>query len=390
MFAKRTNWNLEPNPLGAALAAHRRAGKPLIDLTLSNPTECGLSYNEAAILDALRNPASLKYEPDPRGLRVARNAVAQYYAARGTTVPVEDIFLTTSTSEAYSFVFRALCDPGDEVLIPAPSYPLFEFLADIQDVRLVRYPLLYDHGWQIDFHSLERAITPHTRGVIVVNPNNPTGNFCKEKEMNQLNEICAARGIAIIADEVFLDFSLDGNPHGSFAGNPGVLTFTMSGISKICGLPQMKAAWLTVTGAPPSRKAAKERLEVIADTYLSMNTPIQLALPALLEQRHEFQRQLRARMVANLGELDRQLSGQPACERLEVEGGWNAVVRIPAVHSDEDLALDLVSQHGVYVHPGHFYDFPSAGYLVISLINQCEAVAAGLNAMFRQIALQNS
>src|SRR5271163_1351652 len=270
MFAKRTNWNLETNRLGAALAAHRAAGKPLIDLTGSNPTECGFQYDEQAILSALRNPAALKYEPNPRGLAVARNAVAQYYAERGAVVSNDDIFLTTSTSEAYSYVFRTLCNPGDELLIPAPSYPLFEFLADIQDVRLVRYQLIYDHGWQIDFHALEQGITPRTRGVIVVHPNNPTGHFSKPEEMRKLNEICAAREIAIVADEVFLDFTLDEKRRPTFAANSSVLTFTMSGLSKICGLPQMKAAWLVVNGPEPYRLQALDRLEMIADTYLSI------------------------------------------------------------------------------------------------------------------------
>ncbi|MGB6598098.1 MAG: pyridoxal phosphate-dependent aminotransferase, partial [Candidatus Acidiferrum sp.] len=193
MFARRTNWNLEANRLSAALEAHRAAGKPLIDLTISNPTECGFEYDEKAILTALQNRGALKYEPNPRGLEIARSAVAQYYVERGAIVSVNDIFLTTSTSEAYSFVFRMLCNPDDELLIPEPSYPLFDFLADIQDVRLVRYPLIYDHGWQIDFHALEQAITPRTRGVIVVHPNNPTGHFCKPDEMRRVNEICAAR-----------------------------------------------------------------------------------------------------------------------------------------------------------------------------------------------------
>ena len=228
MFAKRTNWNLETNRLSAALAAHRAAGKPLIDLTVSNPTECGFQYDEDAILGALRNPAALKYEPNPRGLAVARDAVAQYYAERGAVVSTDDIFLTTSTSEAYSYVFRTLFNPDDEVLIPEPSYPLFEFLADIQDVRLVRYPLVYDYGWQIDFHALEQAITPRTRGAIVVHPNNPTGHFLKLEEMRKLNEVCAAREIAIIADEVFLDFALGDKRHTTFAANSGALTFTMS------------------------------------------------------------------------------------------------------------------------------------------------------------------
>ncbi len=381
MFAKRTNWNLETNRLSAALAAHRAAGKPLIDLTVSNPTECGFRYDEEVILSALRNPAALKYEPNPRGLDVARGAVAQYYADRAAIVSNEDIFLTTSTSEAYSYVFRTLCDPGDELLIPAPSYPLFEFLADIQDVRLVRYQLIRDHGWQIDFHALEQAITPRTRGVIVVHPNNPTGHFTKPEEMRKLSELCATHGIAIIADEVFLDFALKETPIATFAANSEALTFTMSGLSKICGLPQMKAAWLAVSGPEALRVDALARLEVIADTYLSMSAPIQWAMPALLGQRHSFQEQVMDRVSENLSELDRQLARQKSCSRLEVEGGWNAVIRVPATRSDEELALELLAADSVYIHPGHFYDFPSEGILVVSLITPENEFSSGLRQL---------
>jgi alanine-synthesizing transaminase len=368
MFAERTNWNLEPNRLSTALAAHRSARKPLLDLTASNPTECGFAYNEDAILDALRNPEALKYEPNPRGLASARAAVAEYYAEHGAPVSIEDVFLTTSTSEAYSFVFRLLCDPGDEILIPSPSYPLFDFLADIHDVKLVRYPLLYDHGWQIDFHSLEQAITARTRAVIAVHPNNPTGHFTKPAEMLRFNRICAARNIAIIADEVFLDFRLGAGKQVSFAGNSQALTFTMSGLSKICGLPQMKAAWLAVNGPRQLKMDALARLELIADTYLSMSAPVQLAVPQFLEQRHIFHEQLISRVRRTLAELDRQLAGQRICSRLEVEGGWYAVLRVPATRSDEELALALLNEKGVYVHPGHFYDFAADGFLVVSLI----------------------
>ncbi len=369
---------METNRLSVALAAHRAAGKPLIDLTMSNPTECGFQYDEQAILGALGNPATLNYEPNPRGLAVARGAVTRYYEERGAVVSSDDIFLTTSTSEAYSYVFRTLCDPDDEVLIPEPSYPLFEFLADIQDVRLVRYPLLYDHGWQIDFHNVKQSFTSRTRAIIVVNPNNPTGNYCKTEEMRKLNEICAAQGVAIIADEVFLDFALGGNRQATFAANSGVLTFTISGLSKICGLPQMKAAWLVVGGPESLKKETVARLELIADTYLSMNAPIQWALPTLLGQRREFQRQLMGRVKENLAELDRQLARQKSCGRLEVEGGWNAVIRVPATRTDEDLALELLAAKGVYVHPGHFYDFPAEGYLVVSLITPLPTFAEGL------------
>jgi len=368
MFAKRTSWNLAPNRISQALAAHRAAGKPLLDLTVSNPTECGFAYESEAILDALRNPAALSYEPNPRGLETARNAVAQYYAERQESFRVENIFLTTSTSEAYSFVFRMLCNPGDELLIPSPSYPLFDFLADIQDVTLVRYPLLYDHGWQVDFHALEQAISPRTRGLIVVHPNNPTGHYAKRDEMARLNAFCSARQLAIIADEVFLDFSLSEDRPPSFATNVGALTFTLSGLSKISGLPQMKAAWVIISGPEQWRREALARLEVIADTYLSLNAPVQHALPKFLDLRRTFQKQVISRVQNNLVELDRQLGTQKNCSRLVVEGGWCAVLKVPATRSDEDLAIDLLHLRDVSVHPGHFYDFSSDGYLVVSLL----------------------
>ena len=410
MFADRTNWNLETNRLAEALAQHRAAGKRVIDLTASNPTTCGFEYDNAAILAALSDPQALVYEPNPRGLESARRAVAAYYAGRAKSdagtgertneVPVDDIFLTTSTSEAYSFVFRTLCNPGDEILIPQPSYPLFDFIADIQDVKLVRYPLVYDHGWQIDFHSLEQAITPRTRGVIVVHPNNPTGHFCKRHEMAKLNGICSAHQMALIADEVFLDYVLDtfaDSSEGSgvtverrsvhkqpatFATNTEALTFTMSGLSKICGLPQMKVAWLVVGGPEPLKSQAIARLEVIADTYLSMNTPVQLAIPAFLEQRHGFQRQLMAHVQGNLAELDRQLAGQESCSRSKTEGGWYAVLRVASHRSGEQFAADLLTTKGVYVHPGYFYGFTTEGYLIVSLITTVREFAEGTRLMF--------
>jgi alanine-synthesizing transaminase len=382
MFASRTNWNLKSNRLSEALARHHRAaGKPLLDLTASNPTECGFEYDRRAILQALSNPESLSYEPDPKGLLSARRAVAGYYSVREITVPAEDIVLTTSTSEAYSFVFRLLCNPGDELLIPEPSYPLFSFLADIQDVKLVSYPLLYDHGWQIDFHALQQAVTERTRGIIVVNPNNPTGHFCKSAEMQKLNEICSSRKIAITADEVFLDFSLAQNVPRSFAANTGCLTFTMSGLSKISGLPQMKAAWLIASGPEELKAQALARLDVIADTFLSMNAPVQQAMPVFLELRHGFQKQVMARVRKNLAELDRQLSAQNSSARLDVEGGWYAVLRVPATRSDEDLTIDLLNAQGVYVHPGHFYDFPADGYLIVSLITPDEDFKEGIKRL---------
>ena len=381
MFADRTNWNLEPNRLSEALARHRVAGKPLIDLTASNPTECGFTYDRERILSALADPQSLSYEPEPKGLLAAREVIVGCYADRGDHVAASDMLLTTSTSEAYSFVFRILCNPGDEVLIPTPSYPLFDLLADIQDVRLVRYPLIYDHGWQIAFHALEAALTPRTRAIIVVHPNNPTGHFVKPDERSGLNQICAGRQLAIIADEVFLDFALSSKRHLSWVANSEVLTFTMSGLSKMCGLPQMKVAWLAASGPKDLKTRALERLEVIADTYLSMNAPIQHAIPEFLQQRHEFQRQLMSRVRGNLAELDRQLATQKACSRLEIEGGWYAVLRVPATRTDEEVALDLLEKEGVYVHPGHFYDFPADGYLIVSLIGSEQEFGEGIRRL---------
>ena len=381
MFSNRTNWNLATNRLSEALARHRASGRKLLDLSASNPTECGFHYDDHAIMRALCSPGTLSYHPDPRGLAPARDAVAGYYAPR---VAPEDMVLTTSTSEAYSFVFRLLCNPGDELLIPTPSYPLFDFLAGLQDVNLKPYPLLYDHGWQIDFHALEQAITSRTRGVIVVHPNNPTGHFTKAAERAALNQICQARDLALIVDEVFLDFPLNpgSSPENetpvSFSANHAAPTFTMSGLSKISGLPQMKLAWLVVSGPEPWKREALARLEVIADTYLSLSTPIQLAAPVLLEQRHGFQKQLMGRVCENLAELDRQLAQQKHCGRLQIEGGWYAILRIPATRSDEEFALEMLEQHDVYLHPGHFYDFHQEGYVVISLITPEKEFAEGI------------
>ena len=385
MFADRTNWNLEPNRLSVALAEHRAAGKPVLDLTASNPTECGFNYDRSSILNAFSDPGTLEYHPNPRGLESARHAVAAYYAARRDSVSIDDMFLVTSTSEAYSFMFRTLCNPGDEFLVPQPSYPLFDFLAEIQDVKLVRYPLIYDHGWQIDFTALEHAITPRTRGVIVVHPNNPTGHYTRASEAAKLNAICAAHQLAIVADEVFFDFAHDltmtENPPATFTTNSGALTFTLSGLSKISGLPQMKLAWLVASGPEPWKAQALARLEVIADTYLSMNAPVQLATPVLLAQRQGFQEQLLARVRKNLAKLDSQLSAHKSSARLEIEGGWYAVLRVPATRSDEDLAIDLLAKKNVYVHPGHFYDFPSDGYLVVSLITPEQEFAQAMQLL---------
>jgi aspartate/methionine/tyrosine aminotransferase len=389
MFSNRTAWQLTPNRFAQAQADLRAAGREILDLSVSNPTRAELHYDADAILGSLAQSEALEYDPQPRGLFSARQAVADYYRAdhEGYDLDPESIILTTSTSEGYSYVFRLLCNPGDEVLVPKPSYPLFEFLADLQDVRLVPYPLLYDHGWQIDLPSLYQAVTARTRAVVLVHPNNPTGSYAKPAEISDLNHFCEENALALIVDEVFLDYAHDGISRASFVQNNSALTFTLSGLSKISGLPQMKVAWIVTSGPEARKNAALARLEVIADTYLSMNAPLQLATPALLDQRKSLQPLLLDRVRANLGELDRQLAHQKTCSRLEVEGGWYAVLRVPATQSDEDLAIDLLRKVGVLVHPGHFYDFSSDGYLVLSLITPSAIFREGIHRVLDMLNL---
>jgi alanine-synthesizing transaminase len=382
MFSDRTNWKLTRNRLTKAIEQVVASGWRLLDLTLSNPTRAGLRYDDARILQSLASPQAMDYDPQPKGLPSARAAVAAYYQAQhAALVDPERLILTTSTSEGYSFVFRLLCNPGDELLVPKPSYPLFEFLADLQDVKLAPYPLLYDHGWQIDFPSLQKAATSRTRGVVVVHPNNPTGSFVHPDELDLFNEFCREHKLALIADEVFLDYAHDSITRKSFAINQDVLTFTLSGISKVSALPQMKLAWIVTSGPAQDVEEAQERLEIIADTYLSMNAPIQWATPVLLDQRMNIQEQSLDRVLANLAELDRQLAEQKTCQRLHVEGGWYAVLRVPVTQTDEELVVDLLRRKSVLIHPGHFYDFPNDGYLVLSLITQPDDFRKGIQRL---------
>jgi len=387
MFADRTNWKLTRNRLTEALEEARSSGVRVLDLTISNPTQAGLHYDEPQILQSLASPRSMDYDPQPKGLPSARAAVAAYYQTQHgiQNLDFDRLILTTSTSEGYSFVLRLLCNPGDELLVPKPSYPLFEFLADLQDVKLVPYPLIYDHGWQMDFPSLEKAVSKRTRAVVVVHPNNPTGSYVHPQEQESLNRFCREHELALIADEVFLDYAHDRAPRQSFAANQDVLTFTLSGVSKISALPQMKVAWIATSGPAQQVEAAQARLEVIADTYLSMNAPIQCATPVLLDQRKNIQPQLLDRVLSNLAELDRQIAQQKTCQRLSLEGGWYAVLRVPVTQTDEELAVDLLSRKAVLVHPGHFYDFSTDGYLVLSLITQKPEFAEALQRVFKML-----
>jgi aspartate/methionine/tyrosine aminotransferase len=387
MFSHRTNWRLSSNALARALEEARTARQNILDLTVSNPTEAGVRPDPEIVLGALANPEAMHYDPQPRGLLEARQAVGRYYRESHEVLDLDPqrLVLTTSTSEAYSYVFRLLCNPGDEIFVPKPSYPLFEFLADLADVKLVPYPLLYDHGWQIDFDSLCKAATAQSRAVILVHPNNPTGSYVSAAETSALNAFCRDNNLALIVDEVFLDYAHDRAPRRSFVTNADTLTFTLSGISKISALPQMKLAWVATSGPEEMVSEAGARLEIIADTYLSMNTPVQLATSALLDQRKQIQPILLDRMSVNLAELDRQLADRPSCTRLLVEGGWNVVLRVPAVESDEDLAIRLLRKASVNVHPGHFYDFPNDGHLVLSLITEPAAFREGVARLLRVV-----
>lgn len=384
-FSSRTDWETAETELACALRERRESGLPVLDLTASNPTQCGFAYDEAAILSPLASPEALVYDPNPQGTVRAREAVCGYYREHGATVDPAHVFLTTSTSEGYSYLFRLLCDASDEVLIAQPSYPLFDFLAALDDVQLVPYALFYDHGWHLDIEEVRQRITPQTRAIALVHPNNPTGHFTKPQEREQLEALCREHGLALIVDEVFLDYSLTAQTGASFARGPhAALTFVLSGLSKIAGLPQMKAAWIAVFGPEPERGQALARLDVIADTFLSMNAPVQCAMPHWIARRHALQRQIQQRTKTNLQRLDALLAEQSMVTRLDVEAGWYAVLRVPAIRRDEEVAIELIRKHGVSVHPGYFFGFPADGWLVVSLLTPEEELRQGISVILGQ------
>jgi alanine-synthesizing transaminase len=375
-FSRRTNWNTEESELAQAHRLRLAAGLATADLTASNPTRCGFQY-APELLAALANPAALDYDPQPRGGLGARRAICSYYSDHGVKLDPEQIVLTVSTSEAYSFLFRLLCDPGTEILTPQPGYPLFDFLAVLDDVKIKSVPLVYDHGWQIEPEGFRKAIGPLTRAIVLVHPNNPTGHFTKPWEAEELARLCREFDLSLIVDEVFLDYAIATAGESFTRGLEGVPVFVVSGLSKIAGLPQMKASWIVATG--PGREQALERLEVIADTFLSMNAPVQCALPPWLAMRSQIQSQIKSRVAANLAELDRQLPQLPAVDRLEVEGGWYAILRVPAIEQDERTVLALL-ERGVWVHPGYFFGLADSGWLVLSLLAEEHEFTTGLIA----------
>jgi len=379
-FSSRFHWDLRPNRLAQAVEKKRRTGAQILDLTESNPTRAGFDYPAGEILAAFADPRALVYEPAPAGLREGREAVAAYYAARGCRVEPERILLTASTSESYAWLFKLVAYAGDEVLVPRPSYPLFEFLAQMESVRVAQYPLVYHDGWSIDLDAVARAITARTRAIVLVNPNNPTGSFVKRHELEKLAALGAERSLALISDEVFADYAFGevATRVPSLAGVDAALTFSLSGLSKVAGLPQMKLGWMVVSGPPAVRAQAIERLELIADTYLSVGTPVQHALPKLLAAGVKVQREIATRLRGNLEWLRTALGRDSPGQLLNVEGGWYATLRVPRTMSEEEWCLTLLEQDSVLVQPGFFYDFESEAFLVLSLLTPPETFRHGV------------
>ena len=384
MFSSRLDWTVATNPLTRLLHRKQAAGEILLDLTESNPTKAGLTYYQGEILAALADSKSLLYEPAPAGLDAARSAVSEYYAGG---VPLDRILLTASTSEAYGFLFKLLANPGDEVLVPRPSYPLFEFLAALESVRVVPYPLVYHGSWTIDFDALKARITAGSRAIVIVNPNNPTGSFVKKDELRRLAALCDAQGLAIISDEVFCDYALEENPSRvrSLVDLEDVLSFSLSGLSKVSGLPQMKLGWIVANGPESLRKQAVDRLELIADTYLSASTPVQWAAGRLLGMRGEIQAQIQARASGNLRMLREQIGRDSPWRVLEVEGGWYAVIEAPRIHTEEEWALTLLDQDNVLLQPGFFFDFDREAFLVVSLLTRPEIFGEGVRRILAHV-----
>jgi len=424
-FAARTAWERRPNALSLAWERRLASGAPADDLTESNPTRCGFRYPAERILRALADPRALRYEPHPRGLPLARERLAAHLDGQADAPPdgarggrrdqrrdqradqtqdepqdeppggrapschPDRLVLTASTSEAYAWLFKLLCERGDRVLIPRPSYPLFDFLAGLEEVELAPYPLRFDGRWRLDLAALAAAVDERTRAVVVVHPNNPTGNALLATEAAALGELCARRGLAVISDEVFLEYLEEGAARperlaGSLAAESPALTFSLGGLSKSAGLPQIKAGWIRAGGPDGLVEEALGRLEVIADTYLSVNTPAQWALPELLAAGREVAAQILARVRGNRRWLETR-SGGTAWQVLPADGGWSAVLRLPRIRSEEEWCLLLAAEEGVLLHPGFFFDFPSEAYLVASLLPEERTFRGAMERACRRI-----
>lgn len=370
MFSARTLWNLTPNALSAHLAARRASGRPFDDLTESNPTRVGLGLAHGPAWAALAAPAVARYEPDPRGLPVAREAVCAYYAARGHALTPDDLVLTASTSEAYAWLFKLLCDAGDEVLVAHPSYPLFDDLAKLEGVALRSVPLADEGRWELDVDALDAAVTDRTRAVLIVHPNNPTGSLVSREGREALVAMCARRSLALVVDEVFGDYAWrdDRTRSGSFCDEDRALTFTLSGLSKVLAMPQLKLGWMVVRGPKPLRDEALARIEMIADSYLSVGAPVQHAAAALLAHRGAVQGAIRARVAANFTTLRGAIGAESCATLLPADAGWYAMLRVPRTRSDDAWVRALLDDDDVLVQPGWFFDVAREGVLVVSLL----------------------
>ncbi len=385
MFSSRTEWHSRPNALAHVLDRVRSEGKTIYDLTISNPTEVGIIYPSEEICSALAQAEVLCYKPEPLGMLQAREAVAAYYASRTISYAASQIVLTASTSEAYAWLFMLLCEAGEHVLVPSPSYPLFEYLARMHHVQVRSYRLLYDGEWHIDVDSLRHAVSPSTKAIVVVSPHNPTGMFVKRDELAELTAIAARHGLALIVDEVFSEyaFAADERRLTRLAQEHHLLTFTLNGISKLCGMPQLKLGWIVVSGPEAQRHEALRRLEIIADTFLSVNTPVQVALPQLLKAGEQIREQIHERVRVNYQLLTKAVPATSPVSVLRAEGGWFAVLRMPRTRSDEEWAIRLLDGSGVYVFPGYYFDFAESGFLVISLLTTPETLQKGIGEIVR-------
>jgi aspartate/methionine/tyrosine aminotransferase len=385
MFSTRTPADLSPNRLAQAVADLHAEGRTIIDLTESNPTRAGFSY-PSDLLTPLADPRGLTYAPHPFGAMPARRAVADELGRRGPAVPPERIVLTASTSESYGVLFKLLADAGDEVLVPRPSYPLFDHLTRLDVVVARPYDLEYHSQWSVDFESVERAWTSRTRAILVVSPNNPTGSFLKPRELDRLSGLCAEHGAAIVADEVFADYELEPNA-GSVAarlGQDGALTFSLGGLSKSAGLPQLKLGWIAASGPAGAVERAMARLELICDTYLSVSTPVQLAARELLARGVAIRSQIAERVAVNYERLRLEATASPACRVLRAEGGWYAVLHVPALETEEELVVELLRSYGVLVHPGYFFDFARESFLIVSLLTPEAAFLEGVRRILQR------
>jgi alanine-synthesizing transaminase len=384
MFSERVPPSLEPNRIAQAVRRARDAHRPLIDLTVTNPTSVGIDYG-SEILQPLSDLAGITYAPHPFGLSVARQAVAEDYARKGLMMDPDRIVLTSSTSEAYSLLFKLLCAPsGDAVMIPVPSYPLFEHLTMLDGVRGIPYRLDYHGRWTIVTEDLDRCWTGAVRAVLAVSPNNPTGSVLSREELAALSSRCAERSAALIVDEVFADFPLTPGVGDASFLDAECLTFRLGGLSKSAGLPQVKLGWIAVDGPPRLVREALGRLEIICDAYLSVSTPVQGAAPKLIEAGAAIRRQILERLDTNVAALKASAASHPALEAFNTEAGWSSVIRVPSTRPEEDLVVDLLQLDDVLVHPGFFFDFPHESFIVVSLLPEPRLFAEGIRRLMER------